>query len=199
MPGKVFICAMPTPEGLEVAHQRHGFKTIINLFPEHTDARSPLFPAELRFAREHGITYLLSPEDPDESDAFLDRTLAAARDPDAWPILVHCHGCMDRTPAWLGIYRFLYEGRALADVLREIEQHRGYRPKASVTLLFNHALPMRAPERYLADPTAHLLIRNAADSPTPYDDEDGVGEPETDIARRESASSPVGNSDTLPR
>jgi protein tyrosine phosphatase (PTP) superfamily phosphohydrolase (DUF442 family) len=171
VPGKIFISAMPTPRGLEVAHRRHGFQTIINLFPEHTDARSPLFPAEVRFARAHGINYLLSPVDPDDAEAFLNRTLAVARDPDAWPILVHCHGCMDRTPAWLGIYRFLVEGKPLDAILREIEQHRGYRPKASVTLLFNHALGRRALGRYAADPTGRLLLRNAAGSPTPYDDD----------------------------
>ena len=55
-----------------------------------------------------------SPSDPLEADAFLDLTLRLAQDPDAWPVLVHCHGCMDRSPAWMGIYRFLVEGRPLA-------------------------------------------------------------------------------------
>lgn len=177
VPGKIFICAMPTYRGLEVVQRRHGFKTIINLFPEHTERRSPHFPDEVRFAREHGINYVLSPEDPNESEAFLDRTLAIAQDPDAWPILVHCHGCMDRTPAWLGIYRFLIEGRPLDEIVSQIEQHRGYRPKASVTLLYNHALRKRAPERYLADPTGRQLIANAKDSPTPYDEPRGADEP----------------------
>lgn len=156
-PGKIYISAMPTKRGLEVAQQRHHFKTIINLFPEDTPLRHPLLPDELQFAKENGIQYVGSPSDEESSSKFLDQTLALAQDPNAWPILVHCHGCMDRTPAWMGIYRFIVQGKPLDEILTEIEGHRGYRPKASVTLLYNRVLAPRAPERYAADPTAKLL------------------------------------------
>ena len=112
-----------------------------------------------------------SPGGAASSDAFLDETLRLARDPDAWPILVHCHGCMDRTPAWMGIYRFVVQGRPLDEILREIERHRGYRPKASVTLLYNRVLSPRAPERYAADPTASLLRACAEGTRDPYEDQ----------------------------
>jgi hypothetical protein len=62
----------------------------------------------------------------------------------------------------MGIYRFVVEGRPLLEVMQEIERHRGYRPKASVTLLYNRVLPPRAGERYWADPTAAILRRCAA-------------------------------------
>ena len=48
-PGKIFISAMPTARGLEIAHGRHRFKTIINVFPEDTAQRSPRLPEELAF------------------------------------------------------------------------------------------------------------------------------------------------------
>jgi hypothetical protein len=168
VPGRIYMSAMPTYRGLEVARERHHFKTIINLFPEDCSLRSPILPDELRFAREHGIQYIGGTSAVAESDPFLDRTLALAQDPSAWPILVHCHGCMDRTPAWVGIYRFLVEGRPLDQVMREIEQHRGYRPKASVTLLYNRVLRARAGDRYAADPTSQLLLRSAAGTIDPY-------------------------------
>src|SRR3954447_19740482 len=76
VPGKIYISAMPTERGLEVAHGRHGFRTIINLFPEDTPQRSPRLPEELRFARSHGIRYVGSPPDEASSGAFLDQTLA---------------------------------------------------------------------------------------------------------------------------
>jgi hypothetical protein len=158
VPGRIYISAMPTEWGLDVVQRRHRFKTIINLFPEDTPLQSPRHPAELRFARAHGIQYFGSPPDLRSSNAFLDRTLALAQDPGAWPILVHCHGCMDRTPAWWGIYRFVIQGDPLADILRDIERHRGYRPKASVTLLYNRVLPCRAPQHYRRDPTAAKLV-----------------------------------------
>jgi hypothetical protein len=168
-PGRIYISAMPTPRGLEVANNRQHFRTIINLFGEDSPQRSPLLDDELRFAKEHGIRYLGSPTDPSEaaSNAFLDRTLALAQDPSAWPILVHCHGCMDRSPAWMGIYRFVIQKRPLLEVMQEIERHRGYRPKASVTLLYNRALPPRAGARYWTDPTALLLRRCAGESVDP--------------------------------
>ena len=168
-PGKIYISAMPTYAGLKVAYQRHPFKTIINVFAEETDQRSPILPDELRFVREHGIHYLNAPPEQSKADAFLDETLRLAQDPDAWPILVHCHGCMDRSPAWMGIYRFLVQGVPLEDVFREIEGHRGYRPKASVTLLYNRVLPARSPSRYLADPTGRLLLESARGTIDPFD------------------------------
>jgi hypothetical protein len=159
VPGRIYISAMPTRRGLEIAQRRHRFKTIINLFPEDTPFRSPRLPDELRFAREHGIRYVGSPSDDASSDQFLDLTLNLAQDPAAWPILVHCHGCMDRSPAWMGIYRFVVQRRPLAEIFQEIEHHRGYRPKASVILLYHRVLPPRAPERYAFDKTAALLRR----------------------------------------
>lgn len=168
VPGRIFISGMPTRTGLEVAQRRHRFKTIINLFPEDLPGlRSPLLEGELRFARTQGITYVGSPCRVDQADAFLDRTLALARDPDAWPILVHCHACMDRTPAWWGIYQFVIEGQPLERVMQQIEQHRGTRPKASVTLLYNRVLAPRAPGRHARDPTAQLLKRCAAGTRDP--------------------------------
>ena len=170
VPGKIYISAMPTYRGLEVEHARLGFKTIINLFPEESlkDKLSTRLPDEMRFAREHGIRYVGSPGTAIESDTFLDETLALARDPTAWPILVHCHGCMDRSPAWMGVYRFVVEDRPLVDVMREIEAHRGWRPKASVTLLYNRVLPLRAPSQYAADPTARILKDAARGTVDPY-------------------------------
>jgi len=171
-PGRIYISAMPTYRGLEVAHARHHFRTIVNLFPEAMPGRrSPHQADEARFAREHGIRYVVSPLEAAKSEAFLDLNLALARDPAAWPILVHCHACMDRTPAWTGIYRFVVQGRPLAEILRELERHRGYRPKASVTLLYNRVLPRLAPEHAAADPTAALLRRCASGTRDPYYDD----------------------------
>ena len=168
VPGKIYIGAMPTYRGLAVEQGRLRFKTIINLFDEASTQGSPHFEDEIRFVREHGLRYLGSPSDGMESDRFLDETLALARDPEAWPILVHCHGCMDRSPAWMGLYRFLVEERPLAEVFREIERHRGSRPKAVVTLQYNRKLPPRAPERFEADPTGPLIRRSLAGTRDPF-------------------------------
>jgi Tyrosine phosphatase family len=164
VPDRIYISAMPTRRGLEVAQERRHFRTIINLFPEETPQRSPILGDELAFVRKHGIRYVSSPSDPslEASDAFLNQTLALAQDPTAWPILVHCHGCMDRSPAWMGIYRFVVQKRPLLKVMQEIEQHRGYRPKGSVTMLYNRVLEPRAPEHYRTDPTAAILRQCAA-------------------------------------
>jgi Tyrosine phosphatase family len=167
VPERVYISAMPTFTGLELADRRHRFKTIINLFPEDGPWRSPLLGDELKFAREHGIRYVGNPGDAAEPTAFIEKTLAVAQDPDAWPILVHCHACYDRTPAWVGIYRFVVQGRRLDGILRAFEQHRGSRPKASVTLLYNRVLAALAPERYAQDPTAQLLRHYAAGATLP--------------------------------
>jgi len=168
VPGRIYISAMPTYRGLELAQARHHFRTIINLFPEYTPERSPLLPDELRFARERGLNYVGNePNDDPSGEVFIAQTLTLARDSSAWPILVHCHASMDRSPAWMGLYRFVVQGWPLADALREIEHHRGLRPKASVTLLYNRVLPQLAPERSALDPTVALLRECAAGTADP--------------------------------
>lgn len=171
-PGKLYISAMPTYEGLERAQRRHGFRTIINLFSETGPQRSPLIGEELRFIRERGLTYIERPAGLNMGAAgdleFLQATLDLARDPAAQPVLVHCHGCMDRTPAWTGLYRFVDQGWSLAEVMTEIERHRGMLPKGSVYHLYNWVLPRLAPERYAADPSAERLRAATARSADPY-------------------------------
>lgn len=168
VPGRIYISAMPSYRGLAIEQERLHFRTIINLFDEASTQASPYHADELRFVREQGLRYLGSPSDGLESDRFLDETLKLAQDPDAWPILVHCHGCMDRSPAWMGMYRFLVEHKPLADIYREIEQHRGTRPKAVVTLQYNRKLARRAPEQFRDDPSTAILQRCIAGANDPY-------------------------------
>jgi protein tyrosine phosphatase (PTP) superfamily phosphohydrolase (DUF442 family) len=157
-PGRIYVSAMPTYQGLKLAQERYHFRTIINLFPESTPEQSPHWPDELRFAREHGLKYVGNPaRDGTGSDGFIAETLELSRDPAAWPILVHCHASMDRSPAWMAMYRFVVQGWPLADAIKELERHRGLRPRASVTVLYDEVLPRLAPERCAADPTFALL------------------------------------------
>ena len=148
VPGRLYLSAMPTYLGLQLAQQRYHFRTIINLYPELTPEQSPHWQDELRFVREHGLNYLGNESrDGTGGEDFVAKTLELSRDPQTWPILVHCHASMDRSPAWVGIYRFVVEGWPLADAIREIERHRGLRPKAAVTVLYTQILPKIAPER----------------------------------------------------
>ena len=118
--------------------------------------------------RERGLNYIGNEQGDDPSgEAFIAQTLALAQDRSAWPILVHCHASMDRSPAWMGLYRVVVQGWPLADALREIERHRGLRPKASVTLLYNRVLPWLAPERSALDPTVPVLRQCAAGTVDP--------------------------------
>ena len=154
---------MPTYLGLKIAQERYHFRTIINLYPELTPEQSPYWHDELRFVREHGLNYVGNEsKDGTGGESFVAQTLELSRDPKTWPILVHCHASMDRSPAWVGIYRFVVERWPLADALREIERHRGLRPKAAVTVLYAQILPKIAPERCREDPTFALLKKFAA-------------------------------------
>ena len=109
------------------------------------------------------LTYLgNTSSDGSGGEEFVAQTIELARDPKSWPVLVHCHASMDRSPAWMGIYRFVIEGWPLADALREIERHRGLRPKAAVTVLYTHILPLMAPRAVPQDPTFALLKEYAA-------------------------------------
>ena len=69
-------------------------RTIINLFPEDTPLHEPALSRRAWSSRE-SARHPLRRQPIGRcvaSDAFLDETLRLARDPSAWPILVHCHG-----------------------------------------------------------------------------------------------------------
>lgn len=160
VPGRIYASAMPPPSGLALAYSRHRFKTIINLFNEDTPQRHRDYLAEVDFAAKHGIRYVRADASSQGVD-FVRKTLEIARDPDNWPVLVHCHGNMDRTPAWVGIYRFIDLGWSMRDVLAAIERHRGYRPKGGVTVLYDEVLPVLAPDLWEQDPQACQLAEYA--------------------------------------
>jgi hypothetical protein len=165
VPGRIYLSAMPTYLGLQLTQPRYHFRTIINLYPELTPEQSPHWQDELRFVREHGLTYIGNDStDGTGGEDFVIRTLEISRDPKTWPILVHCHASMDRSPAWVGLYRFVVEGWSLADAIRELERHRGLRPKAAVTVLYTQLLPKIAPERCAQDSTFALLKKCVAGS-----------------------------------
>jgi protein tyrosine phosphatase (PTP) superfamily phosphohydrolase (DUF442 family) len=189
VPGKLYLSAMPTYRGLKIAQERYHFKTIVNLFPEFTNLRSPHWPDEQRFARENGVACYNQPETDPTGEQYVKDTLALAQDPNAWPMLIHCHGSMDRSPAWVGMYRFVVDGWPLNEAIKELERHRGLRPKSSVTLLYNRMLPQLAPERAATDPTALQLIENAR----------GVVDPAVEITRRASADPSTGETSTPQR
>jgi hypothetical protein len=76
----------------------------------------------------------------------------------------------------MGIYQFAVKGRPLLEVMQAIERHRGYRPKASVILLYNRVLPRCAGEqRYRDDPTASVLRQCA----------EGANDPKVATGRRD--------------
>ncbi len=168
VPGRLYLSGMPTYVGLKLAQERYHFRTIINLYPEYTPEQSPYWHDELRFVRERGLIYVGN-ESPDGAagEDFVSRTLDLSRDPKTWPILVHCHASMDRSPAWVGIYRFVVQRWPLVDALREIERHRGLRPKAAVTVLYAKILPKIAPDRCAQDPTFALLKKYVSGSGDP--------------------------------
>ena len=99
-----------------------------------------------------------NPGDGTAGEDFIgQRSKAGSRNPKNWPVLVHCHASMDRSPAWVGIYRFVVQRWPLVDALREIERHRGLRPKGAVTVLYTQILPKIAPDRCVLDPNVFTL------------------------------------------
>lgn len=156
IPGQLYFSAMPPPKGLALANERHHFKTIINLFNEDTPLRHPDYPAEFAYAKANGIKYVRA-DGTMYGEDFIESTFAVARNPENWPVLVHCHGNMDRTPAWVGMFRFHFQGWNLTEVLTAIERHRGYRPKGGVSVLYCDVLSKIDKERWEKDPVARRL------------------------------------------
>jgi len=124
--GLLYRSAQPSRRGVAVLAKRHGIKTIVNLRPPTEKAEVGWYQAESDAARRHGIVLIdlpvragVIPSDRDVR-AFLD----ICRDPDNYPILVHCEAGAVRTGFLVGVFRMQLDGWTFEQTMREMLHHR---------------------------------------------------------------------------
>ena len=107
----------PTEQGI-VSMKRRGVKTVINL-------RADFDPREERWVRAAGMDYLLikttcNDIQPLEIATFMGQMRQFQRDPDRWPVFVHCrYGC-DRTGLYVAVWRIAEEGWSREEAIDEL-------------------------------------------------------------------------------
>jgi tyrosine-protein phosphatase SIW14 len=96
----------PDPSSMP-ALQRRGVRTIIDL-----EAKENVVSREERAAKAAGIKFINSPipwgENP--TDEQVSKILETLSDPDAQPVLIHCHEGRDRTGVLIALYRVRIDG-----------------------------------------------------------------------------------------
>jgi protein tyrosine/serine phosphatase len=116
--GRIYRSAQPSPLFLRWLRSGPKIKTLINL-------RGDTPGWESKFAARHGMrlfTFNLSASRPPrQSD--LDRFLAILRDPDNYPLLVHCRNGVDRTGYMLALYRTHEAGWDANRAAREMNRY----------------------------------------------------------------------------
>ena len=116
--GRIYRSAQPSPLFLRWLRSGPEIKTLINL-------RGDTPGWESKFAARHGMrlfTFNLSASRPPrQSD--LDRFLAILRDPDTYPLLVHCRTGGDRTGYMLALYRTHQAGWDANRAAREMNRY----------------------------------------------------------------------------
>ena len=166
VPDRIYISTMPG------AAASRSPRAAITSAPSSTSSRRrppTQSPAGRRVGLRQGERYPL-PDEPGRSigrrlQCFLERDtgpgpgFVGLADPRALPRL---HGSFTRLDGDLSVPG---AGASAESIMQEIERHRGYRPKASVILLYNRVLPPRAGARYWSDPTA-ILLRRCGESPS---------------------------------
>ncbi len=116
--GRIYRSAQPSPLFLRWLRSGHEIKTLINL-------RGDTPGWESKFAARHGLrlfVFNLSASRP-PSQAQVDRFLAILRDPDNYPLLVHCRNGVDRTGYMLALYRTREAGWDSNRAAREMNRY----------------------------------------------------------------------------
>ncbi|MCA8923725.1 MAG: tyrosine-protein phosphatase [Planctomycetes bacterium] len=121
--GQVVLIRSPQPdaEDLRELHADYGVKTVLNLRGRDHDA--DWYLEEQIGVREIGATWVhyrvsgRSGPTPHDTQAFLD----LVRDPNNWPIVMHCQGGIHRTGAMVGLYRIAIQGWSNGAAIEELE------------------------------------------------------------------------------
>ena len=120
-PGQIYRSAQPSPLFLRWALDRYGIKTLINLRAD-TPGYESAFAAR-NGLRLYSFSFRATREPSPEEVA---RFLAALRDPENHPVLVHCRQGVDRTGYMLGLYRVAVEGWDADRATREMNRYRQF-------------------------------------------------------------------------
>lgn len=95
-----------------------GFKTIINL-----ENSMKVVKAEMNFATGIGMQYysvpLASLREPSDKD--VDFILQQLKNPDNYPVFIHCQHGEDRTGMMMGFYRFYFDGWTAVQSYKEMK------------------------------------------------------------------------------
>ena len=118
-PGRAYRSAQPDPEGLRIAVERLGLRTVINL--RGANQGEAWYDDEKAVCDELGVTLIDLPMSaqslpPADLMADIENTLETAE----YPILIHCQMGADRTGAVAAIYRMLILGQDKAPALEEL-------------------------------------------------------------------------------
>lgn len=117
-PGLVFRSAWLEPDVLNELIEKHQFRTVVNLcYPgEMGEAR---WEEERRVVANAGarLVELPMPTTLDPHDHQVRRHIDVMRDPDNYPMLVHCQHGVTRTDKFLAIYDILFRGMSADESL----------------------------------------------------------------------------------
>ena len=109
----------PTEQGIATL-KALGVKTVVNL-------RNDFDPREALWVRDAGMEYLLITTDcreirPRQIATFMAAMREYRKDPDRWPVFVHCRHGRDRTGLYVAIWRVVEEGwdrrKAMGELVR---------------------------------------------------------------------------------
>ena len=117
--GKVYRSSQPTAEGLRVAIEHLGIKTVLNLRGPNPGKK--WYDDEVRVCEELGVTLISHPMSAKRlpSGELLGDVLESLETA-AYPLLLHCQAGADRTGAISAIYRMRFMGHDRAAALEEL-------------------------------------------------------------------------------
>ncbi len=121
--GRIYRAAQPSPLFLRWLVSRHEIRTLVNL------RRGRMQGFESAFAARHGLrlfSFDLSASRP-PTEAQVARFLEILRDPQNYPLVVHCRNGVDRTGYMLGIYRVEVGGWDADRATREMNRFLQFR------------------------------------------------------------------------
>lgn len=117
--GRLYRSAQPTIDGLKLAKERFGVRTVVNFRTIHSDRKE----AEALGLQYHRIPFAAWHVTPEEAVRFLKIVTDSANH----PVLVHCQHGADRTGTMVAVYRIFVQGWATEEAINELPRF-GFHP-----------------------------------------------------------------------
>ena len=120
-PGVVSVSGQPDAEDLARQQDTYGFETLVDVRAGVLGRFSRRYRTETEFARTHGVRFVQIPVESRSAPSAdqIEEFLSLMKDPQSYPVWLHCNNGNNRSVFFAAVYRVEFENWSVAQAYRD--------------------------------------------------------------------------------